>query len=121
MKDRRKEPRIRGRHEVTVTLYNPPGPGGSGDGAMTCETHDISLTDLRLVAAQPLAVGEVVELSVTVASLPGEFLHWGRICWCRAEEDGQRYAMGVSFTRSSAATRELWRKYLEDVLAAVVA
>jgi len=119
MTERRKHPRIETRHAVSVKVLMAVSGEEPTERRFSCTTHDLSLSGLRLISETELAAGVTLELSVQIAELPNEFLHRGQVRWSRRDEATGKYHVGVEFTLSSLRTRQLWKKYLEFVIASL--
>jgi len=116
MKERRKQPRLRDKNEVKVTILSAPEAPDLENATFSCATEDVSASGLRLCLDRSLPTGATIELKV-VSQDPsgGTFWHIGRAAWVKelgTAEDS--YAVGVKFTTTPEATLMAWERILQE-------
>ncbi|MHB2016925.1 MAG: PilZ domain-containing protein [Candidatus Xenobia bacterium] len=82
-------------------------------------TQDVSSGGIRFTTTVPLAVGEVLDLSIPLeGQTPVNVV--GKVAWCRAMPDSRfgTYEGGVAFTRISARSHDRLVQYLDALEAA---
>ncbi len=109
---RRQHPRYAIALKVTIT---------AGDRTIEAESKDLSRGGISLMAAQPLQVSDVVDLSIALVFGDNTFSEPLKvpavIVWCT--KMGAAYQLGAKFTRPAKETRDyldVFLKFLEGDL-----
>ena len=116
MQERRRHARVPSRSKVAVKIISAPQAPSLQNRTFFCTTEDISRSGLRFCADTPVAVDTTMELRVSFAHPLRAFVHVGRAVWVREEPDGDqaRYAIGMTFTNTAAATQIEWKALLAE-------
>ena len=117
MNERRTHPRVHESAEVVVKILSAPENHALENRQYSGLTSDLSADGLRLRSDAPLAVGGLVEMSVTCAHPTRILRHIGRVVWVKDTDDRPRaYDVGIKFTETPEATLAAWTKILRDKL-----
>jgi hypothetical protein len=116
MSERRRYVRVPGENQVVVTLLSTPGVDKPARKRIHGITTDISVTGthLTLVTDDPLPVGAVAEVEMTVTDPNAVFVHEVDVRWTRREPGILSCATGVSFRQTKKPSPQTWVHYVEN-------
>ena len=116
MSERRRYLRVPGANQVVVTVLSIPGAAKPARRRIHGITTDISMcgTHLTLATDEPIPVGAVAELEMTVKDPTAVFLHEVDVRWTRHAPGVLSCATGVEFRATKKPSPQTWVHYVEN-------
>lgn len=118
--DKRLEYRLSGRARVTLELEAAdPADGDNGQNrTLTAPTHDLSVTGMRIIAAEALTLGAILPIQVLLAGDEQPYQLIAEVVWCERRGPLQ-YATGLKVLDSDDTSFMDWidavaRAMIED-------
>jgi hypothetical protein len=116
MSERRHYVRVPGANQVVVTLLSIPGNGKPPGKRILGTTSDISVsgTGLTLTTHEPIPVGAVAEVVMTVQDPSAVFVHEVDVRWTRRQPGAPACSTGVHFRETRKPSPQTWVHYVEN-------